>query len=65
MNAYGEVLKMANETTVTIPLEEYIDLRKKAEENLYLATQLGAFEQKLWNLEGKVLDLERMVRDGQ
>ena len=56
---------MANETTVTIPLEEYIDLRKKAEENLYLATQLGAFEQKLWNLEGKVLDLERMVRDGQ
>ena len=56
---------MANETMVTIPLEEYMDLRKKAEENLYLATQLGAFDQRLWNFESKLLDLERMVRDGK
>ena len=56
---------MANETTVTIPLEEYIDLRKKAEENLYLATQLGAFEQRLWNFESRVCALERMVQDGK
>lgn len=55
----------ANETMVTIPLEEYIDLRRKADENLYLATQLGSFEQKLWNLENKVLDLEGMVRYGK
>ena len=54
-----------SETTVTIPLEEYIELRRKADENLYLATQLGAFDQKLWNLESKVLDLERVVQDGK
>ena len=56
---------MANETTVTIPLEEYIDLRRKAEENLYLATQLGAFENKLWNLETRVLNLEGRIQDGK
>ena len=39
---------MANEATVTISLEEYIELRRKADENLYLATQLGSFENKLW-----------------
>ena len=56
---------MANETMVTIPLEEYMDLRRRAEENLYLSTQLGALEQKLWNFENKLFDLERVVRDGK
>jgi hypothetical protein len=46
-------------------LEEYIELRRKAAENLYLATQLGRFEDRLFNFEGKLLDLERMVRDGK
>ena len=54
-------LKMANETTVTIPLEEYIELRRKAEENLYLATQLGNFENKLWEFDSRLRDLERKV----
>ena len=56
---------MANEATVTIPLEEYIDLRRRADENLYLAERLGQFEQRLWNMETKVLDLEMVVRDGK
>lgn len=63
---------MANETTVTIPLEEYIELRRKADENLYLATQLGAFEQRQWNYENrprdfhdKLLDFERKLKDGR
>ena len=49
---------MANENMVTIPLEEYIDLRRKADENLYLATQLGGFEQKLFNIEDRLWKLE-------
>lgn len=56
---------MANETTVTIPLDEYIDLRRKADENLYLATELGGFKDRLWNLESRLFDLERKVQDGK
>ena len=52
---------MPEMNTVTIPLEEYIDLRKKAEENLYLATQLGGFENKLWELDRRMCDCERKV----
>ena len=49
---------MANENMVTIPLDEYVELRRKAEENLYLASQLGAFEQKLHNIEDRLWKLE-------
>ena len=56
---------MANETTVTIPLEEYLELRRKADENLYLATQLGAMDSRMFNLEDRMRDLERLVRDGK
>ena len=56
---------MANEATVTISLEEYIELRRRADENFYLADRLGQFEQRLWNCEKKVLDLEGMVRCGK
>ena len=54
---------MANEATVTIPLEEYIELRRKAEENLYLATQLGSFESKVWQMENRLMDLEVEFRE--
>ena len=56
---------MANETMVTIPLEEHMDLRRRAEENLYLATQLGGFEQKLFNIEDRLWKLERRIEDGK
>lgn len=65
-------MKMANEATVTILLEEYIELRRKAEENLYLATQLGAFESRQWDFDtrlrefgDKLFDLERKLKDGK
>ena len=50
---------MPEMNTVTIPLGEYIELRRKADENLYLATQLGGFENKLWELDRRMCDLER------
>ena len=52
---------MPEMNTVTILLEEYIDLRRKAEENLYLATQLGGFENKLLELDRRMCDFERKV----
>ena len=52
---------MSEINTVTIPLEEYIELRRKADENLYLATKLGAFEDRLYQYEDRLRYLERKV----
>jgi hypothetical protein len=54
---------MANETMVTIPLEEYIELRRKAGENLYLADRLGQFEQRMWHLENSVEEVARIAME--
>ena len=58
-------MKMANETMVTIPLEEYIELRRKADENFYLADRLGQFEQRTMNLENRLWELERKFENGR
>lgn len=59
---------MANENTVTIPLDEYFDLRQKAEMNAFLMGQLNNIEQRfrqyddlLFRLEGEV----RRLKDGK
>lgn len=49
---------MASENTVTIPLDEYFDLRQKAEINAFLMTELG-------RMESRFVSLERMVADCQ
>lgn len=54
---------MDNTNTVTIPLDEYIELRRKADENLYLATKLGAFEDRMYNFEDRLRDFERRLAD--
>lgn len=54
---------MANENMVTIPLEEYIQLRRQADENFYIADRLGQFEQRLSNFEDAVWKLEKRVED--
>ena len=56
---------MANETMVTIPLDEYIELRRKADENFYLADRLGQFEQRTMNLENRLWELERKFENGR
>ena len=47
--------------TVTIPLEEYIELRRKADENFYLTDRLGQLDQRIINCENRMWELERKV----
>lgn len=56
---------MANENMVTIPLDEYIELRRKADENFYIADRLGQFEQRMINLENNQWRVEREVEKWQ
>ena len=59
---------MANENTVTIPLDEYFDLRQKAEMNTFLMNELGRMEARFVNLERMVCDCQNEVwrmRDGK
>lgn len=53
---------MADTNTVTIPLEEYFDLRQKAEMNGFLMTELGRIEARFRDMERWVADLEGKVR---
>ncbi len=56
---------MAEQATVTITVDEYFDLRSRAEANLFLTTQLGQMEarfadvdRRLWELEEKLCKSE-------
>ncbi len=53
---------MANENMVTIPLDEYFDLRQKAEINTFLMNELGRMEGRFQGLERIVFDCENAVR---
>lgn len=55
-----------NETyapTVTITVDEYFDLRQKAETNLYLMTELARFEQRCNDLERRLWEIERKMNN--
>ena len=57
---------MENEKMVTIPLDEYIELRRKADENFYLANQLGQMDNRMWEFNKRLRDFERrLVADGK
>lgn len=49
--------------TVNIPLDEYYDLRQKAESATWLMTELGETKVRLQNFEQRLYDLERRVYD--
>lgn len=53
--------KMANEDvkTVTIPLDEYFELRQKAEANLFLMTELGRFQSMIDDVHRRICEHER------
>lgn len=48
--------------TVTIPLEEYWDLRTRAEANGYLMQQLGQMEARFRDIEQKLWEIERTLQ---
>lgn len=52
---------MANEDvkTVTIPLDEYFDLRQKAEANLFLMNELGRMQSMVADVHRRIDDHER------
>lgn len=52
---------MANENTVTIPLDEYFDLRQKAEMNAFLMNELGRIEGRFVRIERIFCDLQDEV----
>lgn len=59
---------MASENTVIIPLEEYFELRKKAEMNAYLLGELAKYEERFRLFEDKLFRLQDEVwriKDGK
>ena len=49
---------MAEMNTVTIPLEDYIELRRKADETIYLSNQLGRIDSELAEHDRRIFDIE-------
>lgn len=45
--------------TVNIPLDEYYDLRQKADSAMFLMTELGEMRVRFENFERRLYDLER------
>ena len=52
---------MAELNTVTIPLEDYIELRRKADETIYLANKLGEMDRRYAELFERICRIEMKV----
>jgi len=52
---------MPETNTVTITLDEYIDLREKAQMNGFLMNELGRMEARFQEIDRRLWDLERKV----
>lgn len=60
---------MNAENTVTITVDEYFELRQKAEMNMTVIREIASFESrltelgnKLFELDGKLYDLQKEMR---
>lgn len=49
--------------TITISLDEYFDLRTRAEANTYLTRELGRLEARFETLQNNFWELEQRVRE--
>ena len=58
----GLVMKMSEVATVTIPIDEYFDLRSKAEANMFLMTQLGEMQNRIYEIDKRLFELEQKGR---
>lgn len=50
--------------TVSIPIDEYFDLRKKAEMNLWLTNELSEIKARHFDLDRRVYELEQKLKGG-
>ena len=48
--------------TVNIPIDEYFDLRQRAEMNGMLMQQLGTLEGRLFDIDRRLFELEGAMR---
>ena len=66
MNNYDnnvKVLENNENRVVTIPLDEYFDLRNRAEMNGMLMVQLGEFQGRLDGLDRRIWELESKLNE--
>ena len=49
--------------TVTISINEYFDLRSRAEANIYLSNELGRYEGRLAELDRRLYELEKALKE--
>ena len=47
---------------VTITIEEYFDLRTRAEQGTYIAERLGTLDRRILELENRCFELEDKMR---
>lgn len=47
---------------VTIPIEEYFDLRMRAEQNIFLSNELGSLKSELSEINRRLWELECKVK---
>lgn len=50
--------------TINIPIDEYFDLRTRAEMNGILMERLGQFEGRFFDLDRRIDELERKLQGG-
>jgi hypothetical protein len=53
---------MTNENTVTIPLEEYFELRKQSEMNTYLMGEFRRYDERFNRYDDMLFRLEDEIR---
>ena len=54
-----------NVQMVTITLDEYFELRTKANENLYLANELGRMETRFVEIERRLYELDMKIMENR
>lgn len=54
---------MDNIGTVTIPINEYVELRRDAEVNLFLSAELGCMNGRITEIANRLCDLEAKVNN--
>ena len=50
---------MSDPAMVTIHVDEYFDLRQKAEANMFLMTQLGEMQNRIYEIDRRLFELEQ------